>query len=508
MKRLALLALFSLTACDLKELIGRLPQAPRTREPDGGPESSEDASKKTFAVMAPLLVGSDGVSWSDFRKQLKTFKKLGVQSVSTDIWWGIVEPEDNHFDWSRYDRLSDEIIAAGLKWVPILSFHQCGGNVGDDCDVPVPSWIWAKYVGAPGVDETRDLGFVSEQGNASFETLSPWATELALEDYAELMRAFRDRFATKARFIPEINVSLGPAGELRYPSYNAHDVGTGYPTRGGLQAYSDLAQASFRQSMVRKYSGRLQAVAAAWRRELRSWDDVQAPADADAFFAELGSEFDGDYGRDFFAWYQDSLLDHGNRLMDEAFLAFGARSSAFAKVDLGAKIPGVHWRMGERLGRLRSERRNARVRLAGREAELTAGLIRFDQAAWNSDAQGRGYRPLLRSLRRLSNRPEKNRFVVHFTCLEMNDGDGDAQALSLAKSLVGWFGAEARRQKLPLKGENALAGLLYSDFAWKNLENALDSDLYQGLTILRINELYSNDFGRAELKKLIRNFTP
>jgi hypothetical protein len=35
---------------------------------------------------------------------------------------------------------------------------------------------------------------------------------------------------------PEINVPAGPSGELRYPSYNAHDQGSGYPTRGALQS--------------------------------------------------------------------------------------------------------------------------------------------------------------------------------------------------------------------------------------------------------------------------------
>ena len=37
------------------------------------------------------------------------------------------------------------ITAAGLDIAPILSFHQCGGNVGDDCDVPLPPWLWRKY---------------------------------------------------------------------------------------------------------------------------------------------------------------------------------------------------------------------------------------------------------------------------------------------------------------------------------------------------------------------------
>lgn len=49
--------------------------------------------------------------------------------------------------------------------------------------------------------------------------------------------------------IAEINVSLGPAGELRYPSYNLHDWGN-YPNRGTLQCYSPLAEQDWRRYLV------------------------------------------------------------------------------------------------------------------------------------------------------------------------------------------------------------------------------------------------------------------
>jgi len=30
---------------------------------------------------------------------------------------------------------------AGLKVQAIMSFHQCGGNVGDSCNIPLPQWV-------------------------------------------------------------------------------------------------------------------------------------------------------------------------------------------------------------------------------------------------------------------------------------------------------------------------------------------------------------------------------
>lgn len=79
------------------------------------------------AVMAPLEVSD----WERFKQQLHQAKAIGVTAVSTDVWWGKVEKKgDQQFDWSYYDAVSSVIIEAGLKWVPILSFHKCGGNVG------------------------------------------------------------------------------------------------------------------------------------------------------------------------------------------------------------------------------------------------------------------------------------------------------------------------------------------------------------------------------------------
>lgn len=51
-------------------------------------------------VMAPLLVTDRGT----FQRQLRDVKAMGVDAVSTDVWWGLVEKKaDQQFDWSYYD---------------------------------------------------------------------------------------------------------------------------------------------------------------------------------------------------------------------------------------------------------------------------------------------------------------------------------------------------------------------------------------------------------------------
>ena len=129
--------------------------------------------------MAPLSVGNmsdpngdeSAADWQNFEQELQTMKNLGIYAVSTDVWWGAVEGQgDGQFDWSYYDKISDEIIGAGLKWVPIFSFHQCGGNVGDSCNIPIPAWIWTKYIGTHGVRTTDDLKYQSEEGHLEFRS--------------------------------------------------------------------------------------------------------------------------------------------------------------------------------------------------------------------------------------------------------------------------------------------------------------------------------------------------
>jgi beta-amylase len=98
----------------------------------------------TANVMAPLdLDAAPPGAFDAFKAQLKIAKSMGVDAVSVDVWWGEVErAADNTFDWSYYDKLLAAIEAAGLHWVPIMSFHQCGGNVGDSCNIPAaPSGI-------------------------------------------------------------------------------------------------------------------------------------------------------------------------------------------------------------------------------------------------------------------------------------------------------------------------------------------------------------------------------
>lgn len=469
---------------------------------DSGARTRLGGPDITINVMAPLMIGNphdvnDATKigeWKSFEAQLAQAKKLGVDGVSTDVWWGLIEPKQGQFKWGYYDQLSTSIIGNKLNWVPIMSLHACGGNVGDTVNVPVPTWVWSHVASKMGSSNPDAGKYVSEQGNVNHEFVQAWSTDHALPLYRDVMTAFKTQYAGKAHAIPEVNISLGPAGEARYPSYNSHDKDTGWPHRGALQCYSEAAKQDFKEWAIRKY-GDEAAVKRYWGDKYGS--EIGPPKDVDAFYKN-NDHHNTQYGRDFFDWYSDSLIGHGKKVLGTALDVYGP-GSAFEKSEIGFKLPGVHWRMGYH--------QDGKIVLGDRLAELNAGLIRTSQADWVSDDLGRGYRPIIRGFADLMKQPGGNRLVLHFTCLEMADGVDGAKANSLPYSLAKWVGREAQLAGLPLKGENALGWNLPNPSAWHSMASHLDlpgqQGQYRGLTLLRLSDVLGSDVGRTHIETMI-----
>jgi hypothetical protein len=458
--------------------------------------------KTTIGLMAPLIVGDPSnlkceyslEKWSEFRSWLD-FTKRGKRQptyISVDVWMGLVNPEENVFDWSYYRQLFTTIIEHGFKILPIMSFHQCGGNIGDTVYQPFPAWLWKKMASLGSVSDVSDLKYVSEYGNASIEYPSAWAIHLALPAFTKMMSEFQSEFADIAAHISELNVSCGPAGELRYPSYNSHDANdpnhsdgnvAGYPFRGTMQCYSNPARASFREYVLTKY-GTVEKVAAAWGRDVSTLPAMIIPPEDTATFFGANEAKHTQYGRDVYDWYNESLLGVGRQVIGAAINVFGADDAAFAGIDIGAKVPGVHWGMGAI--------EDGVVKLGNRFPELTAGLIRTSGDDWSSDEAGRGYRTIISLFKEMQASSPRSRIVVHFTCLEMGDGREGADKQSLAHTMVCYFGEEAVRQGVVAKGENALNYTLADSAAWGFMRSVLKpsaNGLYSGLTILRVSDV-------------------
>ncbi len=65
---------------------------------------------------------------------LLALKSAGVEGVMMDVWWGIVEKDGpRNYNWSAYKEIIEIVRKSGLKVQAVMSFHQCGANVGDSC---------------------------------------------------------------------------------------------------------------------------------------------------------------------------------------------------------------------------------------------------------------------------------------------------------------------------------------------------------------------------------------
>ncbi|ANE45328.1 hypothetical protein SY83_02140 [Paenibacillus swuensis] len=421
--------------------------------------ASMNAGYKTF-VMAPLNLPTTTTDWNNFKNQLITLKNNGFAAVTTDVWWGKFEPTNNGFVWNdtnaNYLKLAQTVQEAGMKWIPILSFHQCGGNVGDDCNIPLPSWVWSGGT-------ADDRKFKSEQGNYSNEYLSIWYSG-AYTQYEEAMQSFKDNFLTSyGSIIEKIYISMGPAGELRYPSYNSHDSGCGYPNRGCWQSFSTPAKNDFIASMQALTGSNLATLNTRWGSSLTNWNQVSPPTDGNTFWT--GNGVTSQYGKDYLNWYQGELLAHFDTFMTKAHTkldAFGVR--------IGAKVAGVHWKGAEVSG-------NTMLH----SAEQPAGYYNYDQI--------------------LQKFKDRNADLT-FTCLESQNSTG-SPVYSYAKDLVIKVADIAKAKGVNIFGENALA-FSGDTGKYEQVAEHLFNRNFKGYTHLRMDTFVNSTGGATSDMGLIK----
>jgi hypothetical protein len=113
------------------------------------------------------------------------------------------------------------------------------------CSIPLPGWVLEE------MDKDQDLAYTDRSGRRNYEYVSLGCDAMPvlkgrtpIQCYADFMRAFRDHFATfMGNTIVEIQVGMGPAGELRYPSYPESDGTWSFPGIGEFQCYDRVMHA-------------------------------------------------------------------------------------------------------------------------------------------------------------------------------------------------------------------------------------------------------------------------
>lgn len=100
------------------------------------PQNSNETKVPVF-VMLPLdtiTLGGNLNKPRAMNASLMALKSAGVEGVMVDVWWGLVEKDGPlKYNWDGYIDLVQMVQKHGLKLQAVMSFHQCGGNVGDSC---------------------------------------------------------------------------------------------------------------------------------------------------------------------------------------------------------------------------------------------------------------------------------------------------------------------------------------------------------------------------------------
>ncbi|KAL1556301.1 Beta-amylase 3, chloroplastic [Salvia divinorum] len=413
---------------------------------------SHSNSRVPVFVMLPLDTVSVGGNLNKPRAMLASLMALktsGVEGVMVDVWWGLVEKDGPlKYNWEGYAELMNMVKKVGLKLQAVMSFHQCGGNVGDSCTIPLPPWVLEE------ISKNPDLVYTDKSGRRNPEYISLGCDSLAvlrgrtpIQVYSDFMRSFRKRFKDYiGEVVVEVQVGMGPCGELRYPSYPESNGTWRFPGIGEFQCYDKYMRAS------------LAAAAEAIGKD--EWGQ-RGPHDAgqynqfpeDTGFFQRDGAWNSEYGQFFMGWYSSKLLDHGEKILRAANIIFQGTGAK-----LSGKVAGIHWHYKTR----------------SHAAELTAGY-------YNTRHRD-GYLPIARMM-------AKHGAVFNFTCMEMRDGEQPSEANCSPEGLVRQVKMATKLAGTELAGENALERYDGGAFSQVLATSRSDSgNALSAFTYLRMNK--------------------
>ncbi|XP_047088430.1 inactive beta-amylase 9-like [Lolium rigidum] len=340
---------------------------------------------RLFVGLPADVVSCDGAAVSRpraIKAGLRALKLLGVDGVELPVSWAVVQPgSEERFEWTGYLAVAGLVRDAGLSLRVSLLTHGRGATLPDEVvdasaepvpdpvttasdtvagahttntesiadsgttlrDTALPGWVADALAADP------DILFTDRSGNRRKECLSFAVDDLPvlagkspLQAYEAFFRSFADAFLDfLGSTVTDVTVSLGPDGELRYPSYPPGcDRADGYAGDGEFQCYDKHMLARLKQHA--DSSGR-PLWGLAGPHDAPRYDD---PPESSGFFR---GSWQTEYGSFFLSWYAGELLAHGDRVLAAATRVFFGK-----QIELSAKVPFLRRR--------------------SRPAEATAGL--------------------------------------------------------------------------------------------------------------------------------------
>jgi beta-amylase len=345
----------------------------------------------------------------------------------------------------------------GLKMKVVMSFHKCGTNVGDACYIELPSWI--RQVG----NSNPDIYYTDREGYHDQEYLTLgvdnealFGGRTAVDCYTDFMRSFAQSFSDflgQDKTITVVEVGLGPAGELRYPSYQLQDQKWSFPGIGEFQS-SD----KYMLAKLKDYANKMGKPQWGYGPPNNAGNYNSVP-DNSPFFSNGNDNWNTEYGRFFLSWYSHELIQHGDTILGKAASIFAPKN-----VRIAAKVAGIHWWYFT----------------DSHAAESTAGY-------YNSGGHD-GYKDIATMLK-------KHNAMFLFTCLEMRNSNQPAYCKCGPENLVQQTRNDAWSIGVDYAGENALPA--YDDASYDQIvrQSFVGGRAISGFTYLRMdNTMLSSGF--------------
>lgn len=427
-------------------------------------------------VMLPLSTVTEQNTLRDpatLASNLQALANIGVAGVMTDVWFGICEPHPRAYNFTGYQQLADLVAKYGLKMQAVMSFHKCGTELDrGECYIPLPQWV----LNTTGIFYTDRHGYQNDEYISLFADQVPVFPDgrTPVQVYKDFMAAFARAMGSRmGRTVVEIQVGLGPTGELRYPSYSAPSwsfCGVGEFQCYDMRALQQLHDAAIQHGQANwGYAGPANA-----------GDYTSRPANT-GFFGNGPDNYQSPYGQFFLSWYSNALIQHGDRVLEAAASVFHPVGTAIT-----GKVSGVHWWYKD----------------SSHAAELTAGALHC-AALCCADAR----LPLISAIAHAAAPPrpvhvppgyyntnnnnaysaivamfKKHGAIIDFTCLEMQTSEQDPSCASAPFELVQQVKQAAAAAGVGFAGENALPR--YDATAYNTIVQ--QSQGAEGFTYLRL----------------------
>ncbi|HEX6462937.1 MAG TPA: beta-galactosidase, partial [Vicinamibacterales bacterium] len=197
-------------------------------------------------VRAPMMPRDPAAHRDEWRRDLRTIRRLGFNSIKTWVDWASTEPRPGEFRFDALDQLLALADETGLRVIVQIYTDSA------------PEWIGAQF---------PDAAFVTETGARIQSQASPGFC-IDHPKVRAAMTAFIAAVSARARKHP----SLYGFDVWSEP----HIVNWVWFNTPAEFCYCPYTQARFREWLRRKY-GSLDAVNASWYRTFVKWDQVEPP---------------------------------------------------------------------------------------------------------------------------------------------------------------------------------------------------------------------------------------